>query len=74
MTVFDIYYRMYVSTRAIINLTASVVTDFISRVSAHIHVDVSNPACRLQFASMFIQFAGVGENSVRAARLQQIAI
>lgn len=48
------------------NLTANVVADFISRLGAHIHVHVSNPGCRLQFASMFIQFAGVGEKCARA--------
>lgn len=68
------YLLLYVSTRAIINLTANVVTDFISRLGAHIHVNVSNPGCRLQLASMFIQFAGVGKNNVRATRVQQIAI
>lgn len=57
-----------------VNLTANVVTDFISRLGAHIHADVSNPGCRLQFARVFIQFAGVGENSARATRVQQIAI
>lgn len=68
------YLLPYVSTRAIIKLTDIVVTDFISWLGAHIHADVSNPGCPLRFASMFIQFAGVGENSVRAAQVQQIAI
>lgn len=56
------------------NRKANVVTGFISRLAAHIHVDVSNPGCRLGFASVFIQFGAVGEKSAGATRAQQITI
>lgn len=63
-----------VSTKAAINRKANVVTGFISRLAAHIHVDVSNPDCRLRFASVFIQFGAIGENGSGATRAQQITI